>query len=65
MKLDWPPVIGNAPVVPVPHDARRAARDLDHGVVDRPRRRMIVDVLVPLLAGHHGDVGLLTNPRRS
>src|SRR6478752_973929 len=55
MKLDWPPVIGTMPVGPPGTDTTV--------LLTAPVAGMIVDVLVPLLAGHHGDVGLLTKPQ--
>ena len=62
MKFDWPPVIGNAPAVPFQTMPVGPPATWTTVLLIAPVAGMIVDVLVPLLAGHHGDVGLLTSP---
>ena len=63
MKFDWPPVIGNAPAVPFQTMPVGPPGTGTTVLLIAPVAGMIVDVLVPLLAGHHGDVGLLTSPQ--
>ena len=63
MKFDWPPVIGNAPAVPFQTMPVGPPATWTTVLLIAPVAGMIVDVLVPLLAGHHGDVGLLTSPQ--
>src|SRR3954454_15868425 len=63
MKFDWPPVIGNAPAVPFQTMPVGPPATDTTVLFTAPVAGMIVDVLVPLLAGHHGEVGLLTNPQ--
>ncbi len=63
MKFDWPPVIGNAPAVPFQTMPVGPPATDTTVLFTAPVAGMIVDVLVPLLAGHHGEVGLLTSPQ--
>src|SRR4051794_5486466 len=62
MKLDWPPVIGNAPAVPFQTMPVGPPATWTTMLLTAPVAGTIVDVLVPWLAGHHGDTGLLTSP---
>ena len=62
MKFDWPPVIGNAPAVPFQTMPVGPPATETTVLLIAPVAGTIVDVLVPWLAGHQGDVGLLTRP---
>jgi hypothetical protein len=62
MKFDWPPVIGNAPAVPFQTMPVGPPATVTTVLLTAPVAGRMIAVFVPLLAGHHGEVGLLTSP---